>query len=70
MVFTRKGAIKAHKSEYGWWPHFLWEDINGETWEYVPPIKVRVRGISQIFPIRIVLFRGIIKKAGIYKKLI
>ena len=68
MVVRYGGGIKAYRSHYGWWPHFLWESPGGATYEYVPPERIRLTGWRQAFPIRIFLFRGEIRKAGVYRE--
>ena len=68
MLLRRGGGIKAYRSHYGWWPHFLWESETGETYEYVPPTRVQLHGWQQVVPLRILLFRGVVKLAGRYEE--
>jgi hypothetical protein len=36
--FCFGGQVQARKSDFGWWPHFLWT-LDGTTFEeYIPPV--------------------------------
>lgn len=70
QVARHGGGIKAYRSHYGWWPHFCWEAPDGETWEYVPPVRVRLTGWRQVLPVRIMLFRGTVRLVDEVQKII
>lgn len=49
--YRNGGCLLIRRSNYGWWPHFMWMNVDGTIWEYAPDHKYR-----QLIPP--VLFKG------------
>lgn len=58
------GKLITGRSEYGWWPHVQWLDVDGSIWEYVPTIRVRRTEWRNLLPVRALLFRGSVQYVG------
>ena len=60
-IFKKGGYLVIRKSRFGWWPHFLWGQLNEEGLievEHYQPLQPDKTSWLRYFPIHTLLFKG------------